>query len=80
MFLYNKEMKYSCTVDNDNHRASKMKQPHVNNTKKQKKAKGNHVTTQEEQSAQIFRSMQEEVRNRLTCCAPGAELEVNRYF
>lgn len=75
-------MTYFCTVDNDLHRASKMKQPHANNTKKQKKAKAStHVTTtQEEQSARIFQNMQEEVRDRLTCCAPGAELEVNSCF
>lgn len=58
---------------NDSHRASKL-----NNIKKQKKPKGNNGTTHEEQSIRIFRNMQEEVRNRLTCCAPGQELEVNK--
>lgn len=66
---------------NDSHRASKMKQPHANNVKKQKKPKGNtQATTQEEQSMRIFRNMQEEVRNRLTCCAPGHELEVKQIY
>lgn len=63
---------------NDSHRATKMKQPHANNAKKARKPKGNsHVTAQEEECARIFQNMQAQVRNRLTSCDPGQELEVH---
>lgn len=62
---------------NDVHRTSKMKQSHANNSKKNRKPKkAPHATAQEEQSVIIFQNMQEQVRNLLTCCDPGMELQV----
>lgn len=59
-------------------RRNQGKQTNNNDAKKSRKPK-NKVSIQEDQSVHLFKTMQEQIRSRLSCCEPGQELEVLHY-